>query len=408
MRLLFALIVVALVAPATAHARDTLLWACHGPDGRALPGGYDSVRSAGTFVTPTSGVPCATPSDTVRVGFSNPAPAEGSLAALRLNAPPGVPVTGVWLGRDVTGPGYFARTSTMDLETLDTNQTLGGTFTRAATGSRVELGMRCASAGCDASGVLDFRFAALVVQDATSPTFSVSGLPPYAAGVSEVLLDARDTGLGLASASATLAGIPLASIPLGGSRCTELSPGDATADLPLAEDCPAARRISLALDSAQVPDGTHRLEITVTDGAGNATVQGFDLKVVNHPPITVTPTPTRTPVPTATPTATPVPNTAVVGALGRYKAGAVAVNASCPARAAAACAVKLTLRAKVPPSKRTATIARARSTVKPGAKAKLTLKLSAAAQRALKKRSSLRATLTLAGAKPVSVTVRRG
>ena len=53
------------------------------------------------------------------------------------------------------------------------------------------------------------------------------------------------------------------------------------------------------------PDGTHRLEVTVTDGAGNASVQGSDLKVVNHPPVTVTPTPvpTRTPVPTATPTA---------------------------------------------------------------------------------------------------------
>src|SRR5690349_15556536 len=85
MRLLLALLVAMLVVPAGARANDALLWACHGPDGRALPGSYDSVRSAGTFVMPTSGVPCATPGDTIRVGFSDPNPPEGSLAALRLN-----------------------------------------------------------------------------------------------------------------------------------------------------------------------------------------------------------------------------------------------------------------------------------------------------------------------------------
>jgi hypothetical protein len=409
MRLPLALVIAAvLAAPAPARANDALLWACHGPDGRALPGNFDSVRSAGTFVTPTSGVPCATPGDTIRVGFSDPAPPEGSLAALRLNAPPAVALTGVWLGRRVTGPGYFARTSSADLEALDTPGTLDGVFTRAATGSWVELGMRCASAGCDAGGVLDFRFAALQVRDATSPTFSVSGLPTYAAGVSEVVVDARDTGLGLARASATLAGVPVASAALGGSLCAELSPGDATADLPLAENCPSARRIALALDSTLVPDGTHPLAVTVTDGAGNATVQDYALKVVNHPPVTVTPVPTAAPAPTATPAPTPAPNRAALGAIGRYRAGAVAVDASCPARAAKSCPVALTLKAKLPPSKRTATIARARATVKPGAKAKLKLKLSTAARRALAKRRSLRATLTLAGEEKVSVSLRRG
>ena len=85
--------------------------------------------------------------------------------------------------------------------------------------------------------------------------------------------------------------MPLASVPLGQGSCTELSPGDATIDLPLYDDCPTNKRVSLVLDSTLVPDGTHQLEVTVTDGAGNATVHDSDLKVVNHPPVTVTPTP---------------------------------------------------------------------------------------------------------------------
>ena len=77
----------------------------------------------------------------------------------------------------------------------------------------------------------------------------------------------------------------MAAVKLGQSFCSELSPGDTTIDLPLAEDCPASSRVTLLpIDTTTVPDGTHRLELTVTDGAGNATVRGFDLKVLNHPP----------------------------------------------------------------------------------------------------------------------------
>ena len=314
----------------------------------------------------------------------------------------------MWLGRRVTGPGYFARTSTTALEALDAGGTLDGVFTHAATGAWVELGVQCASAGCDMSGAgLDFRFAALAVRDASAPTFTVSALPAIATGVTDVVVDARDTGIGLAAVRATLAGVPVAASGLGGSACRELSPADTTADLPLAEDCPVARRLALAVDSALVPDGTQRLEITVTDGSGNASVQGFDLKVFNHPPVAATPAPTpvRTPVPTATPT--PVPSTAALGNVGRYRGGAINVEASCPARAAASCPVSLTLRAKLPPSRRTTTIARAKSSVSPGAKAKVALTLSAAARRALTKRRTLRTTLTLAGARPVSVKLAR-
>src|SRR4051794_26195407 len=218
MRRLLALVVFAVLAgaPASARANDVRLWACHGPDGRSLPVSFDAARSAGTFVSPTSSTPCESPTDSIRLGFENLSPPEGSFASLRFTPPPGITaIQGVWLGRRVTGPGYFARTSTTTLESLDGAGTLDGVFSKAATGNWVELGVSCATAGCDMTGAgVDFRFLALDVRDASPPTFSVSQIPSYAAGVVSIVLDARDAGIGLANARATLGGVPLASAPL--------------------------------------------------------------------------------------------------------------------------------------------------------------------------------------------------
>ncbi|HEY6889329.1 MAG TPA: hypothetical protein VI300_16155, partial [Solirubrobacter sp.] len=284
----------------------------------------------------------------------------------------------------------------------------------------VELGVRCASAGCDMSTTrLDFHSLALVVRDDLPPTFGVAQIPSYAAGVVNILVDARDSGIGLANVTATLGGVPMASIGLGLAFCSELSPGDATIDLPLNDDCPTTKRIALPLDSTLVDDGTHRLEVTVTDAAGNATVRSFDLKVVNHPPVTVTPTPvparTPTPTPTPTPTAAPggddtVPAKGVLKAAKRYtvsKAGSLGAQASCPAKALSSCRVRLKLTATLARHGKAVTIARAQGTVKPGAQATIKLKLSTSARRALARKRSLDAQLTLSGAKPVKVKLRR-
>ena len=411
MLLALAVAVVALAAPASARAGEAMLWACHGPAGQPLPLSFEASGSAGAFVRPTSLVPCQTPGDTIKLGFDNVAPPEGSTALLRVNTPgAGTTLEGVWLGRSVTGPGYFARTSSGELESLPGAGTLGGVFSRAATGSWVELGLRCAAPGCDMTGAaVDFSSIALLVRDDLRPSFTVDSLPSYAAGVFGAVIDARDDGIGLAQASATLGGVPMGSTPLGLSNCRELSPGNASIDLPLADDCPSARRVALALDSRLVPDGLQRLELTVTDAAGNVSAQGLDLRVINHPPVSPTPVPTSTPTPTATPRPTAVPNTAVLHAAKRYrvsKRGALTAEASCPARAAKSCSAALTLRAKLPGRKRAATIASGRKTVKPGATAKVTLKLSSAARRALARRS-LTATLTLTGAKPATVKLVR-
>jgi hypothetical protein len=251
----------------------------------------------------------------------------------------------------------------------------------------------------------------LAVRDEAKPSFTVSGVPAFAQGNVSLVLDARDTGLGLASAGATLAGAPAAAVKLGQSFCSELSPGDTTIDLPLADDCPASSRVTLIVDTTAVADGTQRLELTVTDGAGNATVRGFDLRVLNHAPIsTPTPTPTPKPAPVPTPAPDPVANVGVLRVPKQYavsRTGSFKVDASCPAAAPASCTLRLKLSAKLPGHKRTATIASARKTAKPGAGARITLKLSSPARKALVKRRRLTAVLTLAGAPPVTVRLKR-
>ena len=61
------------------------------------------------------------------------------------------------------------------------------------------------------------------------------------------------------------------------------------------------------------------------------------------------------------------------------------VSASCPAAAPATCAITLKVTAKLPGRRKAATIATARSTAKPGKRAKINLRLSRAARSALKK-----------------------
>ncbi len=257
-----------------------------------------------------------------------------------------------------------------------------------------------------------------MVRDESKPTFTVGGIPGYASGAMDLSVDARDTGLGLASISATFAGVPVATLKLGQNYCAELSPGDSTADLPLAEDCPAASRTTVVVDTTAFADGIQHLQVVVTDAAGNFSVRDYDVKVINHPPVVVVPTPTPTPrkpvavapTPTSTPTPTPVKNVGVLKVAKRYsvsRAGSLKVDVSCPAAAPASCRLSLKLAARLPGRKRSATIATASRTARPGARAKITMKLSSSARRALAKKQKLSAVLTLAGAAPVTVQLRR-
>ena len=75
----------------------------------------------------------------------------------------------------------------------------------------------------------------------------------------------------------------MATAQAGQGRCRELSPADATADLPLSEDCPPSDRLVLAIDTTLVADGVHKLELLVADGAGNTAAKSYDVRVANVP-----------------------------------------------------------------------------------------------------------------------------
>jgi len=258
---------------------------------------------------------------------------------------------------------------------------------------------------------VDVRFAALTVGDDAPPTFTTEGVPRVATGTIAVAVDARDAGIGVAGVTATLGGRSVATAASGSGRCAELSPADATADLPLAEDCPPGDRLSLSIDSTAVADGLQRLELRVADGAGNTTARGFDVRVANTPPA---PGPTVPPAlpPEGVAIAPPPrpPTDPELRLASRYKVGRdgmFSVSASCPAAAPVTCTITLKVTAKLPGRRKATTIATARATAKPGKRARINLRLSRAARAALRKKPTLSGRLTLEGAAPVSVRLGR-
>ena len=130
---------------------------------------------------------------------TTPSPPEGSSAALRLNAPgAGTTLEGVWLGRSVTGPGLLRpHVERRSWRRSTAAGTLDGVFDARRRPAR-GWSSACAArrAGCDMTGAaLDFSSIALLVRDDLRAHASPSTrLPPYAAGVFGVIVDARDDG----------------------------------------------------------------------------------------------------------------------------------------------------------------------------------------------------------------------
>ena len=211
--------------------------------------------------------------------------------------------------RVVTGPGYVA-TAGAELERLDTAGTLDGVFSAPATGRELLL----------SGATITLRSAALTVRDDTPPTAQVS-LPNRASGTLSVPVDAADTGVGLASVTATIDGAAAASATFGG--CAELTPADATIDRSLGADCPAVAKTTLAIDTTTFANGQHDLLIRTLDAAGNKQDFLWGLRIENAV-ATATPTATATPeptpivqgphvMPTATPTPTATPEGGILG-----------------------------------------------------------------------------------------------
>jgi hypothetical protein len=122
---------------------------------------------------------------------------------------------------------------------------------------------------------------ALGALDTTSPRGSVGGVRSPASGILQLRIYASDEGSGLANAEAQLDGAAPAFVRLGSGACPERpTPGS---EPPPGAECPeSVSGAPLSLDTRSVADGSRRLRVHVTDGAGNtATLVDEEIVVRN-------------------------------------------------------------------------------------------------------------------------------
>jgi hypothetical protein len=407
-----------LAVAAPAHAGEVTLWACHGPTGGALGSGR-------IVTTGPVGGGCDAPQTSI------------SAATLTMTAP--ADLVSVRLSRRAEA-GYVASADRV-LESAE--ETLDGEVQLAAGGRYLRL-----------SGPVALRHAALTVRDDTPPTLAVGGARTPATGRMTLTVNAHDEGAGLVRATAWVDGVEAASAPFG--VCAELSPDDATIDRALDSDCPSFGSVELPVDTTRFADGPHTLRVDVIDAAGNQkAAPDWPFEVLQPPPMftptptaTASPTPTPSPTPTTTPTPvatywtpTPAPSAtetprAIVAsvippatpsappppplpalapaveplttralvrlpaALAVSRRGTVVVHALCPSSSALPCQLRVNLK------RGRKTLARGSGGAKPGRRARIVLRLSKPAQRTLKRKRALDATLTVAGAEPLRVRLR--
>ncbi|HEY6758756.1 MAG TPA: hypothetical protein VI318_04675 [Baekduia sp.] len=109
-----------------------------------------------------------------------------------------------------------------------------------------------------------------------APRGAVGGVSSPASGTLMLNVRATDDGAGLASARASVDGVTVASSDLGVPGCGDLAP----------TGCPSTvTDLQLPVPTLAFSDGTHQLQVSVTDGAGTTAVlldQPFDIN--NRPP----------------------------------------------------------------------------------------------------------------------------
>ncbi len=272
---------------------------------------------------------------------------------------------------------------------------------------------------------LELRSVSIEAIDGTAPAYTIGGLRDPADGVLELTIKATDAGVGLWDATARLDGEDAANARFGG--CEDIGPEDTTVDLPLGSLCPQVGEVTLPLDTTTMSNGEHELTVTVTDAAGSSI---HDVHAVRRPQPRADPDPD--------PDAHADPDAdrhrhghgdrdTCGGAAGRAgdthrdprppaldaRAGAdpgapevlaprlARAQHAVPRHGAAPCRLRLTLAA------RGVSLATGGATAAPGRRARVVLRLTSAGRRALARRRTVAATLTLAGAVPASVRLRR-
>ena len=255
---------------------------------------------------------------------------------------------------------------------------------------------------------MNFRSATLTVRDTAAPTMTMSGIRDQ--GAFEIDLRAADGGIGVAIATVSVDGQHVVTRAFDSSRCRDLTPFDATKDISLSLGCAPSGRVALPVDTRNYADGPHRLTVAVTDGAGNVRSSEQTIEFANGAPPAATATPAATTVPAPGPT-TATPPTARVATvreivtipkrLSVSRGGSVSLSVLCPKDRAQTCRHRLTI------AYQGREIGTGRGSSSPGRRVRVTIKLTRAAQRTVKRRS-IKATLIVDGARrPAAIRLRR-
>jgi len=309
-----ATIVVVLLAAAaavtpSAHAGVWAQVACVNPSGSAAGSQGWSAFTSGAGQGAAASTACApgTPM-TATLGDALPAPVFTS-AGLQYTPPPGSTLVGGSLQVTLSGAGGGTQAAG-DAEIDEPAQTSSDARLRCTAGSR-----RCGSsqtgysgtftvprnvggnlyvtAGCvgapgfscdtgarnGAWALAQVSSAVLLLQNIASPSaraFGGSLLRRVVHGTARLRLEASDlTGPGVYRIAVTVDGrtVHSARPTRNGGACVPVGMDPATGALEFdaSQPCPTVLRTSLRIDTAKLPDGSHRLAVSVTDAAGNAT-----------------------------------------------------------------------------------------------------------------------------------------
>jgi hypothetical protein len=271
-----------------ASANEALVWACHGPKGGTISTTMVTAASAGADATSN----CLGDDNTGAVlRLTAPTPAADSHADVSIELPTGATTKKLVIYRNAGGASAGVRYRVTLISGAApqqvSHQLLDVAFDGLAAApdeiplpgsGTLKVSLICTQAPtCAAPASVDISKIAVLVDDTTAPYGGVSRTTPVDAS-SPLSANSIEQGVGFSHADAFIATAPndsaiVRSDSVAIGNCTELSPGDATIDLPL--DPARCKTNSYAaaftqLDTRQLPEGIYYQRVTVYDAAGNA------------------------------------------------------------------------------------------------------------------------------------------
>jgi hypothetical protein len=281
---------------ASAASNDVWVWACHGPAGEDLGNVFGSNNLT------DYGVGCDAPGDIDAGGLHGQlavgggAIPYGTTAGANLTVPPGTQLTAVRVQRRVTNAAanviYTASALGGSLESVQGANVAAEDKTFPITpGSTVSgtvgLKLECTSpSSCPSTdpATLDVSSLAMKVADTAKPSVAVGGYQSPADKDLKLDFAGTDVGTGLRTAEAWITGQGVVRGDFPGTNCRDLTPNDATVDMPLDAKCSFADHAYLTVPVTGLPNGPgYTLNYRVTDWAGNEYTESKPLAINVNP-----------------------------------------------------------------------------------------------------------------------------